>query len=251
MQLYKTHRTSTSSLQFSGEVVTAYRKDICRWLMYYYPSLSFILPLRHIFVILSQLFHSSHSFTEKKSHASNFFFFLQSVRDQGQNLLLLALACRRPLIVTILITARPSASWLRGRRILSVALPPDSKDTGGSKVQRPIYSCCSDRSIRSNYHTHKVALSRVQVIPNQPEQRSRLLFHSFLWSRATVWYAEDAPLTVIAEDNYLRLTWREIRGAPQVQMTGWFTRDPNETFLVWAELPPFIFPPTTFSIIHF
>lgn len=89
-----------------------------------------------------------------------------------------------------------------------------SKDTGGNKVQRPIYSCCSDRSIRSYYHTHKVALSRARAIPNQPEQRSRLLLRSFLWSRATVWYAEDAPLTVIAEDNYLRLTWREIRGAP-------------------------------------
>lgn len=53
--------------------------------MYYYPSLSFILPLRHIFVILSQLFHSSHSFTEKKSYASNFFFFfcnLSVIKDR-------------------------------------------------------------------------------------------------------------------------------------------------------------------------
>lgn len=126
----------------------------------------------------------------------------------------------------ILIPAQSSTSWLHGHLFLSVGGPPDSNGTDGSQVKRPIYSWCTDRSIKSNYHTHKVALSRVQVIPIQPEQRSRLLFHSFLWSRATVWYAEDAPLTVIAEDNYLRLTWRKIRGALQVQMTGWFASDP-------------------------
>lgn len=146
----------------------------------------------------------------------------------------------------ILITAQSSTVWLHGHLILSVSLPPDLKDTGGSKVQGPIYSCCSDRSIKSNYHTHKVALSRVQVISIQPKPRSRLLFHSFLWSRATVWYAEDAPLTVIAEDNYLRLTWRKIRGAPQVQMTGWFANDPVRHSLYEQSFPLSLFhhPPT-------
>lgn len=44
--------------------------------------------------------------------------------------------------------------------------------------------------------THKVALS------HQSEQRSDLLFQSSLWSKVSVWYAEDASLTVIAGDNY-------------------------------------------------
>lgn len=55
--------------------------------MYLYPSFSFILPLRHILVIPSQLFHSTHSFTEKiKKHTH--LFFLQSICNQGQNSLL-------------------------------------------------------------------------------------------------------------------------------------------------------------------
>lgn len=178
----------------------------------------------HFFTALLRMFQW---FKKKKLQEANFFLSaisdLLSICDQEPTAL--AHTCHRPLIVMILITAQYSLSCLHGHLILSVSLPPDSKGTGGSKVQRPIYSCCSDRAIRSNYHTHKVALSSVQVIPIQPEQRSRLLFHSFLWSRATVWYAEDAPLTVIAY-NYLRLTWRKIRGAPQVQMTGWFANDP-------------------------
>lgn len=41
---------------------------------------------------------------------------------------------------------------------------PDKMDWD-SKVQSPIYSWSSDRSIMTNYDRHKVALSHLRVIP--------------------------------------------------------------------------------------
>lgn len=70
-------------------------------------------------------------------------------------------------------------------------------------------------------HTHKVALSHLQVILNQPTQRSGLLFHSSLWSKVTVWYAEDAPLTVIAGDNYLVWPGKRLERPAGTELSLW------------------------------
>ena len=95
-----------------------------------------------------------------------------------------------------------SVLWKCFDRHLSGVPVPDQNGSD-SKMQALIPSWNSDRSIMANYNTHKAALYHLWVIPNQPQQRSGLFFHSSLWSKVTVWYVEDTLLTVIAGDNYL------------------------------------------------
>lgn len=58
--------------------------------------------------------------------------------------------------------------YLRGCDTMACLLP----DGFDSKVQASILCWNPDRSIMTNYHKHKVALSHLRGIPNQVQQRS-------------------------------------------------------------------------------
>lgn len=91
--------------------------------------------------------------------------------------------------------------WLYNHCILSSNLLPDNMDLT-IKSWHPFRVEALTGPLRAIMIKHKVALSHLRVILKQPKQRSGLFFHSSLWSEATVWYAEDASVTVTDGDNY-------------------------------------------------
>lgn len=136
--------------------------------------------LCHILVIPTEFLSEtalpnlSNSFTDKKekSEALNMLFWhLSDCRGvQGQEVELSSLfgMCRLHTGTCM----RCSTLWLHSHSILSSSLLPD-KNRFDNKVRAPIYSCSPDRSITTNYNTHKVALSHLQVIPNPSPSRSQ------------------------------------------------------------------------------